>query len=405
VKNNTLVSSQLSLRIMESLRKGIPPDGHVREFTVGRESEIKSLTNQLRKNEPGALLLKANYGSGKSHLLRFMREAALENGYAVSYIVLDVRAEARFNRMDQVLGRIWRGLEVPSDLGQKGVRPFFDFVCTSIESAKLGGSQMDFWHQLTNNYRWDYSGVLDSAAMFIALRAWSTKVSNVQNLVEDWLFQPWTYQTQRKLLYKSLIGDLRSYFHDPRPEWKFYAVSEGLFDFRAQSYAQSWASLRDLQTLARAVGLRGVVILVDEFEDVVYNMNNIQHQEAAFWNLFQFFASRQFPGMSFFAVTPGFVQKCKSLLQNKGRWDYDYSRFESLPTFEMSPLELNDLKRLADKIESVHAVAYNWDPVSVVDGLQLSAVVKQFASIRIEDRTRQTIREVVKFLDRVYEDQ
>ena len=33
-------------RIIESLRKGIPPDGFVRHFTVGRKAEIDDLIHQ-----------------------------------------------------------------------------------------------------------------------------------------------------------------------------------------------------------------------------------------------------------------------------------------------------------------------------------------------------------------------
>ena len=68
-------------KAIESLRKGIPPDGLVREFTVGREDEIEDLSSRLKDNVGTALLLKANYGSGKTHLLRFIREEALENDY------------------------------------------------------------------------------------------------------------------------------------------------------------------------------------------------------------------------------------------------------------------------------------------------------------------------------------
>src|SRR5262245_40592341 len=115
-------------RVIESLRYGIPPDGHIREFTVGRRSEIAQLTDRLQKKSTGALLLKANYGSGKSHLLRLIREHALNAGFAVSSVSLDARANVRFNRMDQVFGAICRNIEVPTALGQKGIRPFFDLI-------------------------------------------------------------------------------------------------------------------------------------------------------------------------------------------------------------------------------------------------------------------------------------
>lgn len=72
-------------RVIESLRLGIPPDGHVRYFTVGRLSEITELTARLQQGKTDALLLKANYGSGKSHLLRFIRETALKANFAVSF--------------------------------------------------------------------------------------------------------------------------------------------------------------------------------------------------------------------------------------------------------------------------------------------------------------------------------
>ena len=84
------------------MRKGIPPDGFVRYFTVGRESEIAQLRAKLNPNGGGALLLKANYGSGKTHLLRFIREHALEENWVVSVISLDSAAAVRFNRMDQI---------------------------------------------------------------------------------------------------------------------------------------------------------------------------------------------------------------------------------------------------------------------------------------------------------------
>jgi hypothetical protein len=53
--------------IIESLRIGIPPRGHINQFTVGRRSEIAQLKEKLDSGTPGTMLIKANYGSGKSH--------------------------------------------------------------------------------------------------------------------------------------------------------------------------------------------------------------------------------------------------------------------------------------------------------------------------------------------------
>jgi hypothetical protein len=391
-----------AIKAVESLRKGIPPDGHVRHFTVGRESEINQLVVRLRQSQTGALLLKANYGSGKSHLLRFLRETALSEGYAVSTVTLDSKSAVRFNKMNQILGAIWRGLEVADAPGEHGVRPLFNLVCKSIEDSRKKNDTQSFWCQVTHNWGWDYSEVLDSPAMFVALRAWRCGGMAVQEKIQDWLFQPCVYRTQWKQLYATLVEDLRRYFRDPRQDRQFYA--DEVFAFDRQGCQQSWAALRDAQTLAVESGLKGFIILFDEFEDILTNLNNIAYQEAAFWNLFQFYSGKQFPGMTFFAVTPEFATKCKCLLMQKGRWDYDYSPFDALPTFEMSPLEQSQLETLATKIVEAHGIAYCWRPESVMSAAQLRAVVAKAAAVQVQDRARLTIREVVASLDRLLED-
>lgn len=386
-------------RVMESLRKGIPPTGFVRHFTVGRDSEIRSLSKKLRESEGGALLIQANYGSGKTHLLQFIREQALSDSYAVSTVTLDARAAVRFNRMDQIFGAICRNIEIPSSPDNKGIRHLFHFLIQQAEDAK---GRTGFWHQLTHNWRWDYSEVLDSPAMFIAFRAWSASKPSIQDIIEDYLFQPWEYRVQRKRLYLELVESLRSFFRDPRSEWQFYA--DEVFMFHTQGYAQSWAALRDLNTLARAAGLKGLTILFDEFEDVITNLRNIAHQQAAFWNLFQFYSGKQFPGMTFYAVTPQFSAKCKNLLIEKNYWDYDFSNFDRLPTFEMSPLDVLELDELAMRVLEAHGIAYNWEPDLVMRASQLEKIVHNAASVPVQDRARHTIISVVKALDNLLQE-
>lgn len=386
-------------QIIESLRLGIPPDGHVRYFTVGRISEIAELTTRLQQEESGALLLKANYGSGKSHLLRFIRETALKEGFAISSVTLDAKSGVRFNRMDQILGAIWRGLEIPNVPGSKGVRPFFDFVCQQARnSTGITGRQ---WEKITNKNKWDFSQILESPAHFIALRAWFTGRCN-KDIIEDWLFQTGKYKTTqitRELVHKTRMCFSKELSLTSTLKWQNYTTNSIIYNFKSDAYAQCWSTFKDINTLACAAGLKGLIILFDEFEDVLSNITNIKHQEAAFQNLFLFFAGHKFQGMSFFAVTPEFVDKCKERLLTKGYWDEDYSKFDKLSTFEMSPLEESNLQELAKRIQQMHGIAYDWDTnmASIDNGLK--SVVKKSASIAVQDRTRQTIKAVVQFLD------
>lgn len=386
-------SNQAQL-IIESLRKGIPPEGFVRHFTVGRRNEITDLRQRLNTHNGTVLLLKANYGSGKTHLLKFIREEALEQNYVVSSVTLDANSGVRFNRMDQIVGAVCRNIEIPGKTGERGLSPLMDFLTVSINKGIVDSS---FFQSLSSKGKWDYSEVLDSKAMYVALRAWSTGIQSVQDMITDWFYQPNAYNSQRRILLKALVTDLRCKFRDPRPDWKFY--DDDVFVMNKNGHEQSWALLRDLNTLCKESGLNGFIILFDEFEDVITNLRRINYQEAAFWNLFHFYAGKMFPGKTFYAVTPEFVDKCKSVLLLKQRWDFDYTWFDKLPMYEMSPLETSEMEDLALLIFEVHGIAYDWEPDTIMLDSQLKSIVRKAASVKIQDRVRKVIITVVEALD------
>lgn len=378
--------------IVENLRSGIPPSGHLQTLTVGRDQEINRLHTILQRGVPPVTLLEANYGTGKSHLLHLIRELALDDGYAVSTVTVDSKAQVRFNRMDQVLGAIIRNLSLPNNC-ENGIRGFLNLLSRRVEEAKTGGSNAQFFEELSHNWTWDYSNRLRSPALFLAIRGWCTGNVETQQFVEDWLYQPWNYKTQRKAVYNELIGKHHSRFRDPRPEWKFYG--DQIFSFWDLSYQQSWDTLADLHDLARRLGFKGLVLLFDEFEDVIQNLQ-INHRESAYWNLFEFYRG-EFPGLSFFAVTPEFVIKTERAFLSNQRHDFDFATLHNLPTFQMTPLTDVDLVELAMRIVQVHQAAYGWS--GDVSEQDVNDVVREFANLSLADRVRQVVKEVVRFLD------
>jgi hypothetical protein len=391
-------------RIIESLRYGIPPRGHVREFTVGREAQIRELTGDLHSDErvPGArgkaLLVKANWGAGKSHLLEVIREVALENNYVVSLIVANAQGGVRFNRMETILGEVCRQLEVPGSEG-KGIGTLFS-TYTGADERRLENQLRNCRAEISNNGRWDSSDTLDSPAMYVALRSWvvcdDDDRATVEARVTDWLHNPANYRAQRQVLYTDLVASLRTRFRDPRPDWRFY--SDGVFAFHTMGYRQSWDALGDLDLLARLSGYRGLVLLVDEFEDVIQNLVRRDYKEAAFLNLFRFFRAEA-PGISYFAVTPDFVHKCKTVLLSRGVFDYDYTQFDKLRAFEMEPIDADMLYELTLKVRRAHAAAYGWNAETAVPDKVLKKRCRELAQNPLPDRVRQGIVAIVKLLD------
>lgn len=384
--------------IIESLRYGVPPQGLVRHFTVGRKKELDTLRSSLMSptQEGGAaLLVKANYGAGKSHLLQVIREMALESNHAVSLVQVNALEGVRFNRMDTILGAICKRMEVPDHEGL-GIGQLFD-------AFDRREDETDESITISGDGSWDYSDYLSAPGVFVALRAWCNSTSqSVRYLVEDWLANPPAYRGQRKLLYQKLVADLRPHFRDSRAEWQFYA--DEVFLFHTGGHRNAWAALTDFDVIARASGLNGLVILFDEFEDVIQNLNRRDYQQEAFLNLFRFFAGERFPGMAYFAVTPDFVAKCKTELMTRGVFDFDFDIFSRLPFFEMGEISEADFFKLARTIRDVHGIAFGWDAKSTLPDRRLSRVAEKLWARRTPERVRLAIQGVVETLDQLYED-
>jgi len=74
-------------QVIESLRMGVVPFKAIQHFTVGRDKEVSQIQKWLsNKNKSGTMFVRGEYGSGKSHLLEFIRLMALNDGWAVSLV-------------------------------------------------------------------------------------------------------------------------------------------------------------------------------------------------------------------------------------------------------------------------------------------------------------------------------
>lgn len=74
------------------------------------------------------------------------------------------------------------------------------------------------------------------------------------------------------------------------------------------------------------------------------------------------------------------------------------------PTFEMQPLEIGHLQELAVRIRDIHAVALGWDARAGMCDDALRAVVQRAAAVPVQDRSRQTIKQVVSALDSAFDE-
>lgn len=379
-------------RVIESLRYGLPPDGHICDFTVGRQEEIAELLSQLDEDGSNVLLLNANYGAGKTHLLRFIREEALRKGWLVSLVSMDSKSGVRFDKLSQIVGAVCRCIEVPNRT-EKGVRCLLKGF---MDAAMNNGLADNVWQMLHRNGKWDRRMCFETEAFYIGIRAWFFCDPSIADFIVNWYEHPHNNSDGRvRNLWNTLIDGMRKFYRDARP--KAYFTKERL-DL-THNDELCWAFLRDIDLAAKAMGLRGFVLCLDEFEDILYNLTRIDAKKMAFCNLFELFNGYQYRAHAYFAVTPGFAQQCKQELARKGEYDYDFSQFDTLRQFEMSPIEQDDIEALFSRIIETHSLAFSWKPLAKCRK-SISKIIESFSKNSNQDRVRQCIRDIVKELDR-----
>jgi hypothetical protein len=194
-----------------------------------------------------------------------------------------------------------------------------------------------------------------------------------------------------------MVSDFAPCFTDPRSE--FEVIYGGVFEFFTPDYWQSRAALGDLHRLAQLAGYRGLVFLMDEFENALIGLNNVLFQQKALLNLQELLAAEYFKGHTFIAVTPDYSEECRLLMIRKLRFDFDLDFLDDIATFRMSPLEGRHVEALAKHIALAHSCAYGW-PRNGGDVLaKVQLVMRRAMAVDVQDRVRRAITSAVQVLD------
>ena len=94
-------------KIVEAFRLGVVPGFVVQDITVGREKEIKKVEKWLSKDNESLMII-GQYGQGKSHIIRYIREKALDEGYLVAYC--DIGEESQMHKPKSVFNTLMKSL-------------------------------------------------------------------------------------------------------------------------------------------------------------------------------------------------------------------------------------------------------------------------------------------------------
>jgi hypothetical protein len=349
--------------IVDALRFGTAPINGAALLAVGREQLIKIIHQDLDRASTGKSslrILNGHIGMGKTLTLRILQDYAFRLGFATSFVTLTSR-ECPLYDMGAVYRHIVKGLRV-------------------------------------NDCR-------DRAALEWILENWANRV---RDDVRRTSIAPWSFW-ELSLPFKEVLAIyFEAVFHN-----YFVRAEKALSwingDMRAIQYTREMGvhtvitsdnaleMLGNITRMVRELGLRGLVILLDEAETIP-SICTVARSSQAIRNLDMLAGASGRTPYSYFvyATTPYFLE----YVSNTGiRMNILHERLITLENLNGS-----ELFELALKIKEIYLYAYGWQGDSRTKDANLKKLV--FACLgqqKVSVTPRLIVRSVVKCMDLCYD--
>ncbi|MEW5763223.1 MAG: BREX system ATP-binding domain-containing protein [Bacillota bacterium] len=367
---------------VEALRSGVASRHLAAIFSYGREALLEQVERDLEgvagDGRPRVLLLRGNFGEGKTHFLNLIFNRAQELNFAVSFVVLS--KETPFNRLDRVYPKVVAGTYLPhlAEPGVEGlVRDLRPDDPTTEELLVFAGKELH---------------------------------PKIYYVLRNYLESGDTYQ--QHLLYSDLAGEWMPVGRLKSLHKLNFGRPARIGRFKPQTDA--WDYFRLLAQLIKMRGLAGWVILFDEFELV--GTLGVAARAEAYVNLARFLFPQGAAGLHLTYAVFGIAsrlwserlvperrrrpdaEEVQARLRAKGEHGKAEQARRAINALlqnavSLEPLPNSEVQRMLAAVVDLHARAYGWQPDVDVEEL--------FAATRLA-RLRTKIRYAVEYLDLKY---
>jgi hypothetical protein len=343
-----------AIKIITNLRRGVPAVQHVSAYSVGRESLLSAVHTDLDHVGAGksrVRFLNGDYGRGKTHALRLLREKAFQLDFVISEVTLSP-TDCPLHDFMRVYREVMKGIRTKENPTSPAIESILDRWLNAMRDLPRERVRDIVYNELPE-------GTKDFLAAYY----------DAKNIIRP-------DARKRNLVLKHLYGDRLS-AGDRRYLGVKYKIDEDT----------ALMMLGQIAHLVRYIGYRGICILFDEAESA-HSFAHYSHRDQAFQNLRRITQeSKKYPHCYFlYATTPSFFTSYPDYGDVVGE----------LEVLELEPLSRKQRLELCTRISDIYHIAYNWTLPS-----ETTEVLKQ---IEMYERQRGSeigslVRAVVAALD------
>ncbi len=249
--------------IIQKLGLGIPPRAeYVELISSGGDEFFAKVRQRFLRDESTAgdvRFVVGSWGSGKTHFLRRLKQAAFEEGYLVSTVELSSQ-DTPFNKFERVVYAIVREISAPNVGAEQAVAPIGRVLKNALGDDAKQREQVfrDLRTQL------DADDTIDPDVKRLVRAFWQTFVTD-----DDVSDESVDLAEQREFLLQWFAGDT-----DKRRMRSEFGIQHQLTKENARRM------LGSIVALARLLGYRGLVVLLDESEMSTSIMSRSNRQDA-----------------------------------------------------------------------------------------------------------------------------
>jgi len=359
-------------RAIEALRSGVPNRDAVLALGCKQPAieenfrvQLQAAKDEARKGvqAPG-LLIVGDFGAGKSHLLEYLQHIAIEQNFVCSKVVIS--KETPLHDPVKLYRSAIRAASVPNKRGSALTE-----IATKLDTGNEAFDYLDKWvhsPELKLNSRF-------AATLFL--------IKSMRRVEEFWdrIISFWSGDPIG-------AGEIKKYLKACGEKATYKIERVNLRDLAIQRF-------RFASRLMVAAGYSGWVLLVDEIE-LIGRYSPLQraksYAELARW--IGKLPDQQFPGLTcVFAIMSNFesqvleekndIEIVPRKLIDRGLEELAKQaergmRIIQEETIRLKPLDKDAIHQTRDKVRSIHAEAYSWQPPSLRNEISLgSSVMRQ----------------------------
>jgi hypothetical protein len=401
IPDEHVIEKKSARDVIDALRHGVVPRNNLGLLMVGQQTARKHLSEillEVNSHKSHFKFIRGQYGSGKTFLCSWLKEFALQNEFAVSF--LNISHDQPLSDLPIFFSGMINGLRTPEKTDSSALVDILESWLLNIHNRTATIEGIDVGKS-------DQTHTLSVAVQ----KSIEVELANFNDI------EPGFSKALRAFYEGKVEGDMEQVSN--AVAWIMGSRSlsaQALRDIGVKGYLESnnvFSRMRALLQIINGARYKGLLLLVDELE-LVRKFPHARQREQALETLRLLIdeAGRNalpgcfiiFTGTDEFFEDERYGLKSYEALAERVMTPFTHESFVSMrqPIIRLESLDRERLANVIFKIRDLYGIAYSWDSKQFADDQSITHLIEEwtiFGDENIDRKPRPILREFIQMLD------